>query len=175
MKKSIMLVVVTLVYIYMNKTLNMYRLWTLKCVKTIGLGLHVMNPGISHVRLTCWYIETGLQNHRCLPKKKRQHKYKMFRHLQVKLCECIYKKHTHMSHITSVPYPSEYLVTITLFFPQCSHSSVSWEQRVERRRRRVRRWLNYVINKYIDLKKLTAPWTVPLKHAAKSTQTAAEI
>lgn len=36
------------------------------------------------------------------------------------------KKHT---HITSVPYPSEYLVTVTLFFPQCSHTSVSWENK----------------------------------------------
>lgn len=33
-----------------------------------------------------------------------------------------------VKHVTSVPYPSEYLVTITLFFPQCSHGgSVSWK------------------------------------------------
>lgn len=33
---------------------------------------------------------------------------------------------------TSVPYPSEYLVIITLFLPQCSHRSVSWADREKR-------------------------------------------
>lgn len=50
--------------------------------------------------------------------------------------------HTYKSTVfTSVPYPSEYLVIITLFFPQCSHRSESLEQEVKQRTRR-EKWLN---------------------------------
>lgn len=44
-------------------------------------------------------------------------------------------KKTEMFHITSVPYPSEYLVNMALFFPQCSHSRVSWQQKARRQQR----------------------------------------
>lgn len=95
-----------------------------------------IDPCITHTQLTGWHLKTS---YKCqLPARKSTQILKSLIRCYISRLhtDCTHSTATktcaHMLHVTSVPYPSEYLVTIALFFPQRSHRRVSWEHRAGR-------------------------------------------